>query len=356
MLDRFIADDLDPNERGAISTLISQDPSLRDLLWLMRRNSVSELDRETETKRGWKEFNIRMVADQSSTELRLVPPSIKSTLGTTVKSRPLLRGVQKPGRMHPWLRVGAVLGVFGLLAFGVYSWDTRGNATQPAVAMHEMATQAGQHSGIRLADGTKIILGPQSRLLVSSQFGREDRSVMLEGEALFEVVYDAKMPLIVNTRHSVTRVLGTKFNVRTFGDTTTVAVVSGKVSMESSTRPIPGVIVTAGYIGRLTETGDASVTQDDVHSRVAWVDQRFVFRDTPMENVLDDLSRWYGVRFVVDDSSFLQRRLTADWENRSLEQVLKSLGIAFPIRVERNGSEVKLYIRESDRHPRRSQE
>jgi len=235
-------------------------------------------------------------------------------------------------------------------------WNAQRSTTAPAIAMHEMATQAGQHSAIRLADGTVITLGPQSRLLVSSQFGREDRTIVLDGEAMFEVVHDEQLPLSVKTKHAVTRVLGTKFNVRTFGDTTTVAVVSGKISMESPTHAIPGVTVTAGYVGRLAATGDASVVHGDVNAHVAWVDQRFVFRDTPMENVLADLSRWYGVRFTVDDPAFLQRRLTADWENRSLESVLKSLSIAFHIKVERNGSEVKLYTRESDSHSRRNQE
>ncbi len=64
-----------------------------------------------------------------------------------------------------------------------------------------------------------------------------------------------------------------------------------------------------------------------------------------MPEVLSNLSRWYGVRFTVTDSALTRRRLSADWENRSLESVLKSLSFALHAQVVGEGREIRLSIK-----------
>lgn len=344
---------MNPAERPAIDSFISRDPALRDVEWLMRRGDASAHVDQNDVRRAWKELRIRMVANETSTALRLMSPDSEAAPNAPPRAPSLSRGFRLPS-MRTRVSSGVFAGVVGVLLMGVV-WAYRGHTEKVLPSVHEMATQVGQQASIRLTDGTVVTIGPLSRLRVSGDFGTNNRTVVLDGEALFEVSSNAKIPFIVSTQQSVVRVLGTKFNVNSFGDTTTVAVVDGKVSLESADHTAPGVVVMAGYIGRFTAAGDVSLLRDDVMPYVSWVNRRFVYRDERMSTVLNHLSRWYGVHFTVDDSSFFQRTITADWDNRSFESVLQSLRTAFHLKYEREGEDVKLFTKDPDSYLRRSQ-
>ena len=65
--------------------------------------------------------------------------------------------------------------------------------------LQTVTVPAGQRAQITLADGTKIWLNSESTLRYSSNFGRRDRDVELDGEAYFEVAKNKEIPFYVNT-------------------------------------------------------------------------------------------------------------------------------------------------------------
>lgn len=79
--------------------------------------------------------------------------------------------------------------------------------------LQTVAVPAGQRAQITLADGTKVWLNSQSTLTYASNFGRQERNVLLDGEAYFEVSKNEKIPFFVNTETNKVRVVGTSFNV-----------------------------------------------------------------------------------------------------------------------------------------------
>ena len=48
-------------------------------------------------------------------------------------------------------------------------------------------------------------------------------------------------------------------------------------------------------------TGDFRVSKADLGSVLAWKEGMFVFKNTPLEMILRQLSRWYGVEFSLDE-------------------------------------------------------
>src|SRR5437773_2333720 len=81
-------------------------------------------------------------------------------------------------------------------------------------------------------DGSRVILGPDSRLTVRGGYGTASRDVELSGDAYFDVHHDAAKPFAVHVAKAVIEDIGTTFTVESDGaDTTTVAVLTGSVRL-----------------------------------------------------------------------------------------------------------------------------
>src|SRR5262249_21149919 len=85
-----------------------------------------------------------------------------------------------------------------------------------------------------LPDGSRIRLGPHSRLGYDSDFGTVSRNVDLDGEAYFDVV-SAEHPFVVSGKHARVRVVRTRFSVvsRPGSDYLEVVVSRGVVQVSA---------------------------------------------------------------------------------------------------------------------------
>ena len=97
-----------------------------------------------------------------------------------------------------------------------------------------MSVSNGQKADIVLADGTKVYINSDSRIVYSNSYNKKTRVVSLEGEAYFEVAKDKEKPFIVKANGINVQALGTSFNIRAHKDDKSVAVIliSGKVKVD----------------------------------------------------------------------------------------------------------------------------
>ena len=156
----------------------------------------------------------------------LSPREVESALASVMARRdlPVDRAVERtadviplatrrrPGSPTTWWRGVAVLAaaIVALVAgVSVVLHNGRGNPTEPAgqaiaaAIVHQ--TRAGQIDTVRLADGSTVVLGPESRLALGEGFGRQSRELRLEGQAFFEVVHDDARPFLVRTTTATLR-------------------------------------------------------------------------------------------------------------------------------------------------------
>lgn len=188
-------------------------------------------------------------------------------------------------------------------------------------------TSPGQRAKINLADGTQITLAPATTIQVSG------RNIALVGEAVFNVTQHISTPFTVTTGNTVTRVLGTTFNVRAYkNEPVRVAVGDGKVSVASVTL-VAGQGATVASNGSVTPMSDASVT-----AALSRASGRLTFDHVPAREVLDDLSRWYGVRFILRDAALANIRITTVIDEPNINnEVIRSLALALQARAVSNG-------------------
>lgn len=212
-------------------------------------------------------------------------------------------------------------------------------------------TAPNQRAIIKLPDGTKVKLSVATHLTVPPDFGKNSRTLILDGEAQFTVQHNAKRPFIVQTNSAVVRDLATSFNVRAYSGAgvagvTSVTVRDGRVAVHSS----QGTAATAAVV----EPGQRAVISIDGKTHVsavgnmnddfAWSSGRLVINDLPVAEALALLSRWYGVEFRVADTVLFARHLsTVATESLTTEQ-LQTIAAVLDARATRTGHVVTLYL------------
>ena len=160
---------------------------------------------------------------------------------------------------------------------------------------NKLVTPTGGEYFLTLSDGTRVFLNAASELKYPVEFIGGKRVVDLNGEAYFEVQKDSLCPFIVRVNGAEVTVLGTSFNVNTYGDDGQIytTLVNGSVRIFSEKNGQEEVL-TPGMQGVMNiQTGQLTVREVDVESYVAWREGRFVFRTMTLDLIMRQLQRWY---------------------------------------------------------------
>jgi transmembrane sensor len=208
------------------------------------------------------------------------------------------------------------------------------------------ATSVGERRQVVLRDGTKVLLGPTSRLVVIGNAKDDQRLVTLDGIAYFSVVHDAARPFTVKAGAISIQDVGTAFSVESDDSAgTRVAVDSGSVAIGAADQKHSGGAVLNARDRAIVDAQGvvaverAVVSEDDL----AWIQGRLVFRDAPLILVGAELYRWYGVRLRVSDSSLANLHLTASFSGEPVDRVLNVIALSLGARIERQGNVAILY-------------
>jgi len=158
-------------------------------------------------------------------------------------------------------------------------------------------TAKGETYMLILPDKSKVWLNAASSLTyVASLNDHGKRVVKLSGEAYFEVFKDKSHPFMVESNDQTVEVLGTHFNVHAYADEqlikTTLLEGSVKVSEKDNSK-----ILVPGQ--EAVNTRDRiEINAADTELAVAWKNNKFVFMNQSIENVMKMVERWYDVEVV----------------------------------------------------------
>jgi transmembrane sensor len=211
---------------------------------------------------------------------------------------------------------------------------------------HTFATSVGERRQVVLKDGSRVLLGPTSRLIVPLIEPDEgDRLVSLDGVAYFSVVHDPAHPFTVKAGEIVIQDVGTAFSVESDDSAgTRVAVDSGSVTVGPATDRDRATVLNARDRATVDTKGIVVVERSGVSDDdLAWIQGRLVFRDAPLILVGAELYRWYGVRLRVADSSLANLHLTASFSGEPVDRVLNVIALSLGARIERQGNVAILY-------------
>jgi transmembrane sensor len=237
--------------------------------------------------------------------------------------------------------VGALVGTGAYLHFSSPRYETR----------------VGEQRDVLLPDGSRVTLNTNTALTV--RYAKAKRYIELErGEALFAVKRDPQRPFEVAAGGTLTRALGTEFNVDLRESSVTVSVLEGAVRVAATgtdARPEPradeGGTAAALPAASLAK-GQALEFQPrarrlleekaDVRRIDAWRTRRLEFSDVPLAEAVEEVNRYSTRTVVIGTRELAEVRVSGIFRISDLDGFLYSLREALGVQAHEAGSEVVL--------------
>ncbi|NLB67869.1 MAG: FecR family protein [Bacteroidales bacterium] len=214
-------------------------------------------------------------------------------------------------------------------------------------AILKYSVNPGVKGSIILPDGSEVILNSDSRLTCPSRFEDGKRVVELDGEGYFKVKSNRDWPMFVRTKKGViVNVTGTEFNLSSYSNDKNLklTLVSGRVSIMTDGQDKEIVLKEKEEIIVSTEgLSSAGRKIADMRLNTSWKDGYLVFDNTPIEEVIKKIERWYGVVITVNNTKVMDNVFTASFSSESLGQVLNLLRLTCGVRSSVQDNRVSLY-------------
>ena len=189
-------------------------------------------------------------------------------------------------------------------------YDTTGSLTVNNEAVDQEITQTsaielsynqlhvpyGKRASLTLADGTSLWVNAGTTVIYPVVFPDHKREIYVDGEVYAEVKRDEGRPFLVKTDKLEVYVLGTSFNVSAYKEDSQrrVVLVNGSIDISlegKNTRLVPNQLYT--FNGEVS-----SVENVEADIYISWRDGIYIFRDEPIENILQQLARYYNVSMI----------------------------------------------------------
>jgi transmembrane sensor len=186
-------------------------------------------------------------------------------------------------------------------------------------------TGTGEQRLIRLSDGSSVLLNTESALSVD--YSQHRRSVILHGgEAHFKVAKDAARLFEVETAIGQVRALGTAFDVRQQDEKMTVTVLEHSVRVafknsETIERLQEGEQVSFNYL----KNKSSAIETVNLKQAMAWQQNRLVFKDQPLQQVVAELARYRAGKIIIVDSALAKHQVTGVFDATDTEAALHTI-------------------------------
>lgn len=347
MLDRYLAGDAQSSDVAIVREWVAADPRRAQVLDDLRqiRQVAIASRRHRGAGEAWQRLLGRLGVEPRTVVTGRAPGSHVRHVAQRTRLVPDFRGHRLWYAIAATLLLAVSLPLIVVTRAALHRSSVR---AQPAAdASRTFATARGRRSEVRLPDGTRVSLAPESRVTWTAGGDSLERNVLLQGEAYFDVVHDEHRTFRVRAGNVVIRDIGTRFAVRAYPTDTVVrvAVTNGQVRVRAANAPpSSGAILDAGMLGIVNAAGETSMHKDADTARYnAFARGQMQFVRTPLRAVVAELDRWYDIDVQLADSTLGKRRITATLDDQTLPDLLTQLGITLNLRVTRNGRVVVLH-------------
>jgi ferric-dicitrate binding protein FerR (iron transport regulator) len=188
---------------------------------------------------------------------------------------------------------------------------------------------------IILTDGTVVSIGTKTHINLSADYGIENRTVHLEGEAYFEVAKDATKPFIVKTGSQSIEALGTAFNVTAYPKDSRIITTLNNGAVRITTKGKDKSIDLAPNQQLIYNKNTCELKKQivDANEFCAWKAGYYHFNEVDLVFILNRLGHVYGANFQVKTTRLNNHKFTGTfYRGQSLEDLLEVITLSVPIR------------------------
>ena len=237
----------------------------------------------------------------------------------------IMKSIRRRVFFRRTLAVAAAVCSFALLSYTVWYMHVNYGVFDKNVNEYFVESSAGDRIQTIFQEGSKVYLNSGSVLKYPDKFGLDSREVFLDGEAYFEVAPDSKRPFVVRFADGSVRVYGTKFNLKAYSEDEEMVVSLEEGSVKVTTPGDEYMMQPSDILVYNRKFGNVNIFHDGDPARNSlWKHNLISFREGTLRQVLAQLSRIYGVEFVLPDD-VPDCKLTFTTEKESLSHILDEL-------------------------------
>lgn len=345
LLSKKLSGEASPEELVVLENLILEHPE-----WQLAIQNLGEIWKNQPKKDQTEEEDAYMLHLQRMQELN-VP------FGNIPEQTPV---VSMSGRkkMKPWYWAAAVLLLFAGTWTVLMKPFKKSQGQEMARQVSEITTRPGSTSKVELPDGSMVWLNAGSKLTYNKDFGKELREVTLSGEGYFDVTKMKDKPFIIHTSNINIKVLGTAFNVKAYPEDklSETSLIRGSIEVTIRNRPNDKIILSPSEKlvvendkvvrkGEVKKPVDAPVgtmipmvavnklrysPADSSIDEIAWMDNRLIFRNETMEELVLRMERRYAVQIRIEAEELKEMKVNGIFDQESVGQALEALKEMIP--------------------------
>ncbi len=251
---------------------------------------------------------------------------------------------RKAFQLRPWMYAAAmiiVVFICGTIAFQSGKSVIRNQLTQISIE-----APYGSKTKLYLPDGTLVWLNAGSKMSYAQDFGINERTLNLTGEAYFEVTKNKHIPFKVHTEELDVKVLGTKFNFRNYKDDleAKVCLLEGKVAL--NTREEETILHPDQQALLDKKTGKLSVSGTKAAYSAEWTNDRLYFDEVLLSDIIKELERSYDVKITVADDTLNTIRFYGNFRKReqSIQEIMDVLSSTDKMTYTMNGKNIVITL------------
>jgi len=240
------------------------------------------------------------------------------------------------------LKYAAIL-VIGLIAG--YMLTLTSPRTEPVY--YSAHSPRGSVSEMVLPDGSVIFLNSDSRIKYSIEGANKIREVFLDGEAWFQVEKNKKKPFVVHTPVYDVYVTGTRFNVKAYNTdsdiTTTLEEGEVKIDPAGHFSTSESITLKPGEQAALNiESKNIAVKTVNTKWFTSWKDNKLIFVNMRLNELIIVLERKYGVEIEVKNKSILDYHYDGTIKNETILEILEIIKKTLPINYKIVGQKIEI--------------
>lgn len=271
-------------------------------------------------------INIASLEDTTSDIWNIIDEKTKPSLRTNINQLP-----NRKINIRIWATAATVL----IAAFLGIFWFT--NLDQP-----KLVAQAGTNiEYVSLEDGSQITLRPHSSLFEIT-LSEKERTYKLEGEGFFEIAKDVDRPFTVQATKGKITVLGTQFNVSTWGNETLVFLEEGSIRLGDENNN--SVILNPGDKATITDSEIIKTSDADIEEFKDWLNNVIVVNRTPLGKVIIEIEHHFGITINLDQIDNKSELISGTIPIENLTTTLSDLGVILEGTFREVNSDTFLFI------------
>ena len=239
-----------------------------------------------------------------------------------------------------YYRVAAIL-VIPLLISAIYLSIQNFNKNE---TFAEIYAPKGSRVQFSLPDGTKGYLNGGSRLQYPVEF-TDGREIKLSGEVFLEVARNEKKPFVVKTQHIDVMVLGTKFDVCAYETDQEVRTTLEEGSVRVIDKASKAYDLLNPGEQNIVNTINGKMEKLKVNTKLytSWKEEMLRFNNSPFDEVVKKMERWYGVTITLDKRLKYSENYTFTVRTESLRELLDLLSLTTPMKYKIENDTVMIY-------------